>query len=154
MPIPRGSKIYLKTPRISIEKHIKTACWQLSTYVSIKLPKNTVLIRVKNRLQTECFLRRCLTRFWWEIGLQKTIGIPICWCDRNYSSWPKKQQSSTLRKCQCSSANRWSSVSNDICGYATKKIDLCKRECTRSSCWVNVCKWNPAESRPVFCLRK
>ena len=47
MPITRRQNIYLKTPRISIEKHVKTAFWQLSTHVPIKSRKNTVLIRVK-----------------------------------------------------------------------------------------------------------
>ena len=47
MSITRRQKILLKTASISIEKHVKTACWQLSTYVPIKSRKNTVVIRVK-----------------------------------------------------------------------------------------------------------
>ena len=50
MSITRRQNIYLKTPRISIEKHVKTACWQLSTFVPIKSRKNTVLIRVNHIL--------------------------------------------------------------------------------------------------------
>ena len=47
LSITQGQNICSKTPRISIKKHIKTASWQLSTYVPIKSHKNTVLIRVK-----------------------------------------------------------------------------------------------------------
>ena len=47
MSITRRKNICSKTPRISIEKHVKTVGWQLPTYVPIKSRKNTVLIRVK-----------------------------------------------------------------------------------------------------------
>ena len=54
-------------------------------------------------LRTVCkkdFLQKRLIGFWSEIVLQKTIRIPLRWCDRSYSVWHNKQESSTLRKCQ------------------------------------------------------
>ena len=51
MSITRGQNIYVKTPRISIEKHIKTGMLTIvNVYVPIKLHKNTVLIRDKHNI--------------------------------------------------------------------------------------------------------
>ena len=40
-----------KLNALALKNTIETACWQLSTYVSIKVHKNNVLIRVKTFLK-------------------------------------------------------------------------------------------------------
>ena len=82
-PSQEEKKTYLKTSHISIEKHVKTACWQLSTYVSIKSHKNTVLIRVKQGCQNSNLNHLCWTdeifrinKYEGKITFKIFLGVP------------------------------------------------------------------------------